>query len=360
MNISFRQLRLVLALAETGSVSGAARVMHVTQPTASMQLKDVADAIGLPIYEVVARKVYLTEVGQELARTARAIATEWDGFAQRTDALKGYTRGKLRVALVSTAKYFVPRLLGSFCKRYPEIDVSLEVLNRDGVVARLRNNLDDLYVMSVPPTDLDLIDEVFMANPLVMVCASGNPLAKQNSLTLDELCEQRFILREQGSGTRMAVDQCFRKRKFHPNLRLELGSNEAIKESVAGGLGISVLSSHALHGNAKEHGVSVLNVEGFPLASQWHVVHPKGKKLSPIASIFKAHLLARARPRAGGSPCATITSELSLPHETLYCPPRVACPVGPRRGGAKRPRCMSGAAASAQPGAAASGPATGA
>jgi DNA-binding transcriptional LysR family regulator len=294
MNISFRQLRLVLALAETGSVSGAARMMHVTQPTASMQLKDVADAIGLPIYEVVGRKVYMTEVGSELARTARAVAAEWDGFAQRVDALKGYTRGKLRVALVSTAKYFVPRLLGSFCKRYPEIDVSLEVLNRDGVVERLRNNLDDLYVMSVPPKDLDLVDAVFMANPLVVICASANPLAKQKALSLAELSGQRFILREEGSGTRMAVDNFFQQMKFRPDLRLELGSNEAIKESVAGGLGISVLSSHALHGNAREHGVSVLNVAGFPVQSHWHVVHPKGKKLSPIASIFKAHLLASA------------------------------------------------------------------
>ena len=294
MNISFRQLRLVLALAETGSVSGAARMMHVTQPTASMQLKDVANAIGLPIYEVVGRRVYMTEVGSELARTARAVAAEWDGFEQRVDALKGHTRGKLRVALVSTAKYFVPRLLGSFCKRYPQIDVSLEVLNRDGVVARLRNNLDDLYVMSVPPKDLDLVDEVFMANPLVVIGASANLLAKKKSLSLADLSGQRFILREEGSGTRMAVDNCFKKLKFRPDLRLELGSNEAIKESVAGGLGISVISSHALHGNAREHGVSVLNVAGFPLESNWHVVHPKGKKLSPIASIFKAHLLVSA------------------------------------------------------------------
>jgi DNA-binding transcriptional LysR family regulator len=210
------------------------------------------------------------------------------------DAHKGYTRGKLRVALVSTAKYFVPRLLGSFCKRYAQIDVSLEVLNRDGVVARLRNNLDDIYVMSTPPQDMDLVDEVFMANPLVAISARSNPLAKRKSLTLADLAEQRFILREKGSGTRMAVDNCFKRLKFRADLRLELGSNEAIKESVAGGLGISIISSHALHGNAREHGVAVLDVSGFPLESHWHIVHPKGKKLSPIASIFKAHLLASA------------------------------------------------------------------
>ncbi len=294
MNVTFRQLRLILALSETGSVSAAARVMHVTQPTASMQLKEVTGAVGLPLYEVVARKVYMTEVGLELARTARTISAEWNGFEQMVDSRKGLLRGTLRVAVVSTAKYFVPRLLGSFCKRYPEIDISFEVLNRDGVVSRLRNNLDDIYVMSKPPADIDLVDETFMANPLVMIASTRSPLAKRQQLVLAELAGERFIVREKGSGTRMAIDQFFKAAKFRPNLRLELGSNEAIKESVAGGLGISVISSHALHGHAREHGVCVLNVQGFPIESNWHVVHPKGKKLSPIASVFKSHLLASA------------------------------------------------------------------
>ena len=294
MNISFRQLRLVLALADTGSVSAAARRMHVTQPTASMQLKEVADSLGLPLYEVVARKVYMTQLGLDLARVARNIAGEWEDFEQRVDALKGHVRGKLRVAVVSTAKYFVPRMLGSFCQRYPEIEVSFEVLNRDGVVSRLRDNLDDIYVMSAPPKDMALVDEIFMANPLVLISGSDNPLAKRKRLVLDDLREQRFILREKGSGTRMAVDAYFKAAKFRPDLRLELGSNEAIKESVAGGLGIAVISSHAISGHAREHGVCVLNVQGFPIQSNWHIVHPKGKKLSPIATVFKSHLLKSA------------------------------------------------------------------
>jgi DNA-binding transcriptional LysR family regulator len=148
MNITFRQLRLFLALADTGSVSAAARVLHVTQPTASMQLKEITEAVGLPLYEVVSRKVYLTEMGHELARSARAIVGEWENFEQQADGLKGFTRGKLKVAVVSTAKYFIPRLLGTFCAKYPDLDISLEVLNRDGVVKRLEENLDDLYIMS--------------------------------------------------------------------------------------------------------------------------------------------------------------------------------------------------------------------
>ena len=297
MNITFRQLRLFLALADTGSVSAAAKAMHVTQPTASMQLKEVSQSVGLPLYEVVSKKIYLTDVGKELARTARAVAAEWDGFAQRVDALKGYTRGKLRVAVVSTAKYFMPRLVGSFCTKHPAIDVSLEILNRDGVVQRLRDNLDDLYIMSRPPVDMDLGDEVFMPNPLVLIAPNADPLVKRKSVPLHELAQRRFILRETGSGTRMVGDQFFKKMKFRPDVRLELGSNEAVKESVAGGLGLGVISRHALHGLKKEHGVSVIDVKDFPLPSAWHIVHPSSKKLSPLALAFKQHLLKEVTRR---------------------------------------------------------------
>ncbi len=293
MNLTFRQLRLFLALADTGSVSAAARAMHVTQPTASMQLKEITQAVGMPVYEVIHRRVHLTEAGRELARTARAIAGEWEVLQQKFDAMRGLTRGRLKVALVSTAKYFVPRLLGTFCALHPEIEISLEVLNRDGVVARLRDNLDDLYIMSTPPTDIDLEDTVFMPNPLVLVAQPSHPLARRRQLPIDELAGERFILRERGSGTRMAADRHFSALKFSPTLRLELGSNEAIKQAVAGGLGIALLSRHALEGKG-EKDVVVLDVQGFPIDSRWHVVHPKGKQLSPIATVFREHLLQAA------------------------------------------------------------------
>lgn len=290
MHVTFRQLRLFLALADTGSVSAAAKTMHVTQPTASMQLKQVGQSVGLPLYEVVGKKIYLTDVGKELEATARSVARMWDSFEQGVDAVKGLSRGKLKVAVVSTAKYFMPRLIGSFCTKHPAIDVSLEILNRDGVVHRLRENLDDLYIMSMPPADMDLGDEVFMANPIVLIAPTADPLAKGDPVRLHELSQRRFILREKGSGTRMAGDQFFRRMKFRPDVRLELGSNEAVKESVAGGLGIGVVSRHALHGHQKEHGVSVIEVDGFPLRSAWHIVYPASKKLSPLALAFKQHL----------------------------------------------------------------------
>jgi DNA-binding transcriptional LysR family regulator len=291
MNFTFRQLRLFLALAETGSVSAAAKAMHVTQPTASMQLKEISASVGLPLYEVIGKKVFLTDVGKSLAVTAREITQSLASFEQLTYATKGIAKGHLRIAVVSTAKYFMPRLIGSFCKRHPLVDVSLEILNRDGVLGRLRQNTDDLYIMSMPPDDVVLMDEVLMPNPIVVIAASNDPLIKQRNVTLSDLKSRRFILRESGSGTRMTADQYFRMKKFHPDIRLELGSNEAVKESVAGGLGIGVISQYALHGHQKEHGVRVIDVDEFPLKSSWHLVHLASKNLSPIALAFREHII---------------------------------------------------------------------
>ena len=295
MNITFRQLRLFLALAETGSVSAAARMVHVTQPTASMGLKEITDAVGVPLYEVVARKVYLTAMGQELAKTARAISTEWESFEQEVHGVKGLTQGKLKVAVVSTAKYFVPRILGTFCAKYPQIDISLEVLNRDGVVKRLEENLDDLYIMSQPPLHLDLEDEVFMPNPLLLVAKKNHAFAKKKNFDISLLRNEKFIFREKGSGTRMATDAHLKRLKFKPDVRLELGSNEAIKQAVIGGLGIAVLSRYSLGDKSDQEEVAILKCKEFPIQSSWHIVSPKGKKLSPIATIFKKHLSEQAK-----------------------------------------------------------------
>jgi len=298
MHITFRQLRLFLALAETGSVSGAARRTHVTQPTASMQLREVTDSIGLSLYDVVSRRVVLTEAGKELARTARAIADQWDELEQRVAAIKGLTRGRLRVAVVSTAKYFVPRLLGTFCAVYPEIEISLVVLNRDGVIGRLRENQDDLYIMSKPPETFDLANDDLMPNPLVLISSATHPFAGRDQISLAELKQERFILREPGSGTRLTVDAHFAAQRFEPIVRLELGNNEAIREAVAGGLGVAVLSGHALEGRASNTGVTVLPVVGFPILSRWHLVYPRTRTLSPIAAVFREHLLREVRTGA--------------------------------------------------------------
>ena len=291
MNITFKQLKLFQAFADAKSVSMAAKQMFVSQPTASMQLKEITQSVGIPLYEVISKKIYLTDAGKELAHTARDILNTWSTFEQQMDATKGISRGKLKIAVVSTAKYFMPRLIGQFCIKYPDIDVSLEILNRNGVVARMMDNLDDIYIMSQPPKDMALEDHIFMDNHMVAISALGSPIAKQSAISLNALKDNRFILREQGSGTRMTVDNFFKKMKFQPDVRMELGSNEAIKEAVAGGLGIGVLSKYALHGRQKEHGVVIINAKGFPISSHWHIVNPTNKKLSPVALAFKQEML---------------------------------------------------------------------
>lgn len=295
MNVTFRQLRLFLALAEYRSVTAAARACHVTQPTVSMQLRDLADAVGMPLYEQIGKRLYLTAAGENLAQTARTMVDEWAAFEQRIDAMKGLTRGRLRLAVVSTAKYFVPRLLGSFCASHPDIDISLEVLNRDGVVARLRENLDDLYIMSMPPEHIELERHVFLPNPLVVIAAQSHALAGKKRIALNALREERFIMREPGSGTRLACDLHFALQGFAPHVRLELGSNEAIKQAVAGGMGLAVISRHALAVHPEEDQLVELAVRGFPLLSNWWTLYPRGKRLSPVATVFLEHIERTAR-----------------------------------------------------------------
>jgi LysR family transcriptional regulator, low CO2-responsive transcriptional regulator len=299
MHATLRQLRLFTALAEHGSVTAAAKACHVTQPTVSMQLRDLADAVGLPLHERIDNRVHLTQAGEDLLRTARAMSDEWAAFVQRIDAMKGLTRGRLRVAIVSTAKHVVPRVLGRFCARHPDIDIALEVLNRDGVIARMRENRDDLYVMSIPPTDIALERHPFLPNPLVVIAAASHPLAGRKRLPLAQLARERFILREPGSGTRLACDAHFERVGFVPDVRLEIGSNAAIKEAVAAGMGIAVVSRHALGSGGAGPGLAILAVAGFPLHSNWWVLYPRGKSLSPIATRFLDEL-ARSRETSAG------------------------------------------------------------
>lgn len=290
MNVTFRQLKVFLALAEQRSITAAARACHVTQPTVSMQLKELSEAVGFPLYEQIGKRLFLTQAGEALAVTAQAMVNEWSAFEQQIDAMKGLTRGRLRLAVVSTAKYFVPGLLGSFCARHPEIDIALEVQNRDGVLARLHDNRDDLYIMSMPPEGMALEKHVFLTNPLVVIAAETHPLAGRRGLRLADLAQERFIMRERGSGTRLACDAHFAKAGFSPLVRLELGSNEAIKRSVAAGIGISVISEHALATHLAEDEVSILDVAGFPLTSNWWTLYPQGKRLSPVATVFLEHI----------------------------------------------------------------------
>ena len=293
MRLTFHQLRLLLAVSREGSVSRAAQRLHLTQPTLSAQLRQLAEQVGLPLFERVGRKLHLTAAGHAVLDTAQRVEQELESLDETLAELRGDVVGRLQLAVVSTAETFIPRLLGDFRRERPAVEVSLVVLNRDAVIRRLADNRDDLYIMSRPPQAPPVVATPFLSNPLVVVAAADHPLAGHVSLPIEALADEEFVLREPGSGTRQAAEQFFAAHGLTLRPRLELGSNEAVKQAVAGGLGLSLLSAHAL-AHAADEGIAVLRVEDTPLPTQWQVVYPAGKRLSPLAGAFLAFLRERA------------------------------------------------------------------
>ncbi len=294
MRITWNQLRLFEAVARNGSFTRAAEELHVVQPTVSAQIKQLTDSVGLPVFEQIGKKIYLTDAGKELQKTIKELFESWERFEMTISDLKGAKAGRLRVAIVTTAKYFIPRLLGPFCQHYPGINVSLEIVNRDQTVKRLGENLDDLYIMGVPPEHLAIERVPFLQNPLVVIAPKRHELAGTKRVSLKRLAKERFIMREKGSGTRIAAEEFFSKRKTVLSVKMELSNNEAIKWAVAGGMGLSILSQHALMLEPMHDKIAVLDVEGFPIIRSWYIVYPTGKQLSVVAATFFAYLKEEA------------------------------------------------------------------
>ncbi len=288
--ITFRQLETFAAVGRLSSFTKAAEALHLTQPAVSIQIRQIADAIGLPLFEQIGREIALTSAGEELLATVRRLDDVWTRFESAIDELKGLKRGKLRVALVTTAKYFLPRMLGAFCRRFPHIDIELEIGNREKIVERLRSNQDALYVMSYPPEDLDIVSLPFLDNEF-LVLAAPTHWAVGKPLTLQELAGEPFLLRETGSGSRHVIDQHMQATGIQLKVRLSLASNEAIRALVASGMGLTVLSRHALGDSLERGELATLEVTGFPLAQPWSVVHLRNKVLPLPAQAFLDELL---------------------------------------------------------------------
>lgn len=296
-HLTFRQLETFATVARLGSFSRAAEALHLTQPAVSIQVRQITESIGLPLFEQSGREIRLTAAGQELLRTARELDDSWNRFESAVDALKGLKKGRLRVALVTTAKYFLPRMLGAFCQRYPDIEIELEVANRARIIERLRANEDDLYIMSFPPEELDVVATPFLDNPLVVVAPAAYPLPA-GQLSLADLAPHPFLLRETGSGTRKAVDRHLAANGLTLKVKLALGSNEAIRDLVASGMGLAILSRHVLGEHPEQEGLRILEVAGFPLQQPWSVVHLRQKILSLPAHAFMNELLPAVRMAA--------------------------------------------------------------
>lgn len=286
MRVTLRQLRTFEAVARLKSFSSAADELQVTQPTVSKQIKLLNEEMGLPLLEQIGKKVFLTEAGRELYATSADWLETWSRFEQTIANLKGMKQGQLKIAAVTTTKYFMPRLLGPFCAQYPQIDIGLVVVNRDRLLERLSRNEDDMYIMGVPPNELDVEAEPFLDNPLVVLAPASHPLAKRKRIPFKALGKETFLMRERGSGTRMTIERLFKERNTPLNVKMELGSNEAIKQAVAGGLGLALLSQSTLNLDLNQKEVVTLDVQGFPIMRAWYVVRPRGKPLSVAAETF--------------------------------------------------------------------------
>ena len=289
-HLTLHQLRIFQAVAAHNSFARAAEALHLSPPTLSLQVKQLASTVGQPLFEQLGKKIFLTSAGQTLADAATDISKRMELLAEDLSALQGVERGRLKLAILTTVKYTVPKLLGAFCAAHPGIEVSMVVGNRENLLQRLARNDDDLYIMGQPPEHMELICEDFADNPLVLVAPPDHPLAAQTAISPSALIGASFIMREPGSGTRLTTERFFTEAGVEVVNRLEVGSNEAIKQTVAGGLGLAVLSATTVVSELALGELVKLDVQGFPLIRHWHLVYARGKRLSPAALAFKRWL----------------------------------------------------------------------
>lgn len=297
---TLHQLRIFQAVAEHNSFARAAKALHLSPPTLSLQVKQLSETVGQPLFEQIGKKIYLTAAGKILSQASQDISQRMDLLSAELASLQGMERGRLKLAILTTVKYTVPKLLGGFCAAHPGIDVAMVVGNRESLLQRLSSNQDDLYIMGQPPQHMNLVCEDFADNPLVLVAHPNHPLVGKRRIEPARLQQEPFILREPGSGTRLTMEQFFADQGFSPINRLEVGSNEAIKQTVAGGLGLAVLSATTVVSELALGELVQLEVKGFPLIRRWYVVYSAGKRLSPAAHAFKQWLLQH-RPTPSSS-----------------------------------------------------------
>lgn len=295
MNVTFRQLKIFESVARHLSFTRASEELHLTQPAVSMQIKQLELVVGLPLFEQLGKKIFLTDAGREFARYASAITAQLHELDQVVDEMKGLKRGRLTIAVASTANYFVPRLLATFCQRHGgAVSVSLDVTNRKQLLKGLMENRNDLVIMGQPPEGMDLVAEHFLENPLVVIAPPDHPLAGEKRIPPERLREETFLVREQGSGTRSAMERYFAANDLRLVTPMEMSSNEAIKQGVEAGLGLGLVSLHTLAMELALAKLVVLDVIKFPIMRYWYIVYREGKRLSLVAQAFREFVLQEA------------------------------------------------------------------
>ncbi|MEE9426759.1 MAG: LysR family transcriptional regulator [Paracoccaceae bacterium] len=290
-HVTLRQLQIFETVVRLGGFTRAAQSLHLSQPTVSMQVKKLSAILGLQLLEQVNRRAYPTEAGQKVYAVTQEILGQLTALGDLAGELKGEIKGELRLAVITTAAYFMPHLLGSFVENHPLVQPRLTITNREKVIERLKSNQDDLLIMGQVPSELAVEAYPFIDNEMVVVAPPDHVLIGKKSVSLERICQEKFLVREVGSGTKLAVDRLFAKHDLAISPYMELGNAEAIKQGVMAGLGISVLSRRNVGLELSSQKIAVLEVEGFPLIRRWYAVHLKGKHLSLVARTFLASLL---------------------------------------------------------------------
>ncbi|MDH5485192.1 MAG: LysR substrate-binding domain-containing protein [Gammaproteobacteria bacterium] len=299
MHFTLQQLKLFESVSRNASYTRAAEELHLTQPAVSIQIKRLEEQVGLPLFELVGKKIFPTAAGKTMYQASRDILARVGELKNAVESLKGEVKGPLQLSVVTTSKYFMPHLLGTFLARYPEVEPKLVFTNRARVIQRLHNNEDDFVVMGQIPEDEQLETYPFLENILVPVAHPNHPLASQKNVPLEAIVGERFLVREVGSGTRLVFDRLLKNKGLKVEPYMELGSSEAIKQGVMAGLGLAILSLHSLRLEQAAHKLVVLDVEGFPVRRRWYAVHLKGKKLSLVARTFLDYILVESNSILG-------------------------------------------------------------
>lgn len=294
MHLTLRQLQCFSAVARNLSYTRAAEELHLTQPAVSMQIRQLEQQAGLALTEQFGKQVHLTEAGEEVYRYARSILQQVDEMDDVLDKLKGFAGGRLKIAAISSANYFAPRLLGTFHQRFPDVSVSMDVTNQKAVLKQVIENEVDMAIMGQPPKDSHVEAIPFMDNPLIIVAPPDHRLAKRKRIALKELEKEVFLTREPGSGTRGAMERFFREQKLKLTIGMGMGSLSSIKQGVQANLGLALLPRNAVRNELQYGHLVELKIRGLPIERHWYVVLHKGKRLSLAAEEFKSLLTNEA------------------------------------------------------------------
>ena len=292
MRMTLRQLQIFNEVCDLRSYSRAAEEMSLTQPAVSLQIRQLEELVGQPLFDYVGKKLYLTEAAEALQRASRDIFGRLESLDMQLSDMQGSLQGQLKLAVESSAKYFVPHLFAAFKKQHPEVNLMLNVVNRAQAIRRLSDNRDDLIIMSMVPQDMGLEFVPFLNNPIVAVAPPDHPLCQVEQLRLQDLEPYTLLVREQGSGTRKACEEYFKEKRVHFSQTLEVASADAQRECVIAGLGLALLTRHALNLELATGSLRELPVQELPLYRSWCLVQAKAKRQSPVALAFQAFVRA--------------------------------------------------------------------